>query len=210
MTEFRWTYRPGTPGPVRGEPYPPARPAASAPVHVETNGFVLRTVAPADVTARFAQWLDSEEMREGLNLAPLGMDAARLASFIASFDGLQNHFIGIFDRSNGLLVGFYTLDVSTVHRVAAMTAGIGEPEYRGQRVYWRTIDALLDHFFTYRQVEKITARVLSRNRSMLFNFIDNPRFVHEACLKKECRAPDGSRLDVLVFAAFPSEARGTP
>lgn len=204
MPEFRWTYRPAAAAAMPA--VTPARPPAAAPVHIETNGFVLRSLTAADANPRFAQWLNGAEMREGLNLPPLDFDVARLAAFIASFDGRQNHFIGIFDRGNGLLVGFYTLDVNLTHRVASMTAGIGEPAYRGQRVYWRTIDALLDHFFLYREVEKVTARVLARNRAMLFNFVDNPRFVHEARLKDECRAPDGTRLDVLVFAAFPGAA----
>jgi RimJ/RimL family protein N-acetyltransferase len=173
------------------------------PVHIETNGYVLRSLRPQDATPRFTHWLNADEMLDGLNLPRLDFDAHALAAFITRFDDLHSHFIGIFDKSNGLLVGFYTLDVNTVHGVASITAGIGELEYRGQRVFWKTIDALLDHFFLYRDVDKITARVLARNRSMLFNFIDNPRFVYEAILRQECRAPDRTRLDLLVFAAFP-------
>ncbi|MFC3550367.1 GNAT family N-acetyltransferase [Lysobacter cavernae] len=182
----------------------PAQPARAPPalVTIETNGFLLRTLVPADVTPRFVEWINDARMREGLNLPELGFTAERLAQFIAGFDGVHHHFIGIFDRANGLLLGFYTLDVSLAHKVGNITASIGEPEYAGQRVFWRTIDALLDHFFTFRNIDKITARILAKNHGMLFNFVGNTRFVCEARLRKECLTPAGERVDVLVFASF--------
>ena len=197
MPDYQWTFR-TTPA---GSTAPASRTVGAAPVHVETNGFLLRSLVPADATPSVVSWINSDEMRDGLNLAPLNFDLDRLRHFIGSFDGLHNHLIGIFDPANGLLVGFYTLDVLAPHKVANITCGIGEKEYLGRRVLWRTIDALLDHFFTYRDVDKITARILARNQHMLFNFIDNTRFVWEARLRRECLDPSGKRLDVLVFAA---------
>ncbi|WP_198670319.1 GNAT family N-acetyltransferase [Dyella sp. C9] len=170
-------------------------------MHIETNGYLLRSVVPADITTGVVDWINDQTMREGLNLPPLGLNLDRTRAFVESFDGLRQHFIGIFDPKSKLMIGFYTMDVSLEHRSANITCGIGEASYRGRRVLWHTIDALLDHFFTYRNIDKITARVLSRNIPMLFNFVDNPRFVWEAKLKRECLGVDGSRLDLLLFAA---------
>jgi len=197
MAEVRWTFPPVTLGPPRT-----AGPAIAppAPVQIETHGFVLRSLVPGDVTARFVQWINAPAMRAGLNLPPLGLDAAQLQRFIGTFDGRHNHLIGIFEK--GLLIGFYTIDVNLTHKVGAITAGIGEIGYERRRVYWYTIDALLDHFFVYRDLDKIVARVLASNRAMLFNFVDNSRFFFEAKLRQECIGQDGERQDVLVFAAF--------
>lgn len=172
------------------------------PLHIETNGFVLRTLVPDDVTERFTQWLNASAMLEGLNISSPDFTMQRLRQFVASFDSLHNYFVGIFEQKSSLLIGFYTLDVDLRHRLGTITAGIGEPGYAERRVYWRTIDAFLDHMFAYRDIDKIVARVLAKNKAMLFNFVGNPRFIFEGCLRKECLAPDGERVDMMLFSAF--------
>jgi RimJ/RimL family protein N-acetyltransferase len=177
----------------------PPRPRG-APVHIESRGYTLRSLTPADVTPRFVEWINSASMLEGLNLPPLNFSLEQLQAFVASFDDLNNYFIGIF-ASNGLLLGFYTIDVNRTHKTGNITTGIGEPEHLGKGVLWATIDGLLNHFYLYRDLEKMTARVLARNLRMLFNFRGDPRFKFEAKLSRECLGPDGKRLDVLVFAS---------
>ena len=178
------------------------------PIHLDTNGFILRSLIAADITPRFLTWLSSPEMLRGLNLNALAFDLDGLRKFVASFDHHNNYFIGIFDAKNGLLVGFYTIDVSHVHRVGQLTAGVGEADYSRKKVLWATIDALIDHFYAERSIEKFSARILARNYAMLFNFKDNPRFVLEACLEQECLAADGTRLDLLIFSSFKTPLPG--
>lgn len=175
---------------------------AGSPVHIETNGFLLRSLTPADASPSFLKWINSSEMIQGLNLPPLNFTEEQLPKFIASFDNRHNYFIGIFDLKTQLLVGFYTLDINTTHQVGNITCGIGVNDYEGKGVLWATIDALLDHFFLYRDTYKIVARVLSNNRRMLFNFIGNTRFIFEAKLQKECVLQTGKRVDVMLFASF--------
>lgn len=185
---------------------PPDQRTAGAPVHIETNGFILRSLTTADITPRFVQWINSRELLSGLNLPALNFTREKLAQFIASFDNRTSYIIGIFDRKNQLLTGFYTLDVNPTHRTGNITTGLGEHAYEGKGVLWATIDALLDHFFAYRDVDKITARVLANNRRMLFNFVGAPRFVFEARLYKECMGIDGKRTDLLLFTTFKDPA----
>ncbi|RUS65840.1 hypothetical protein CUZ56_02685 [Saezia sanguinis] len=181
--------------------HPQQRPAG-APVYIETNGYLLRSLTAADATPRFLQWINSPELLNGLNLPPLNFTQQSLAQFISSFNNLNNYLIGIFDIKQKLLIGFYTMDVSLVHKVANITTGIGEHAYEGKKVMWATLDALLDYFFAFRDVYKVVARVLATNRRMLFNFIGNPRMVLEARLYKECIGLNGKRVDVLVFSGF--------
>ena len=194
MLEVSSQSPPAKPFPLAAAATPPA------PVQITVNGFVVRTLVPADVTPRFAEWINSPAMRAGLNLPNLGFDETRLRQFIAGFDGRRNHIIGIFDKA--LLIGFYTIDVNLTHKVGSITAGIGEVGKGRRKVYWRTIDALLDHFFTYRDLDKMVAHILAGNTAMLFNFVDSSRFLHEARLRKECLGQDGRRQDLMVFAAF--------
>lgn len=198
MSNMQWTF--STP-PAASPSGQVGRGLISAPVHIETNGYLLRSMMPEDVTPRVVDWINDQSMRAGLNLGPLNFNLDRMRAFVRNFDGLNSHLVGIFDLRTRLMIGFYTLDVAAAHRAANITCGIGEESYQGKRVLWQTIDALLDHFFAYRSVDKITARVLAKNLGMLFNFIGNPRFVWEARLRRECLGLQGERLDVLLFAA---------
>jgi RimJ/RimL family protein N-acetyltransferase len=141
-------------------------------------------------------------MLRGLNLSKVDFDLAQLSSFIAGFDNYYHYILGIFDSADDRLVGFYTIDVNRTHKTGSLTTGIGDTSERGKRTLWSTIDAILDHFYAERDIEKFTARILARNYAMLFNFKNNTRFTLEAHLKRECIAPDGKRVDLLVFASF--------
>ena len=186
---------------------PPVTPApvfqtSGRPVDLLTNGFILRSLLPADVNPRMLAWLSDQQMMQGLNLASLDFDLDGLRRFVAGFDNFHNYIIGIFEQSSGLLIGFYTIDVDLKHKIGQITTGIGERAYQGKGTLWATADALLDHFYAERDIDKFSARILAKNYRMLFNFKDNPVFVFEACLRQECLAPNGERLDILVFAAF--------
>jgi len=174
---------------------------------IETNGFVLRSLVPDDINPRVLSWLSDGEMMQGLNLTSLSFDLDQLRAFVGKFDNLHNYIIGIFEKSSGLLVGFYTIDVDLKHRVGQITTGVGERAYQGKGTLWATIDALLDHFYAERNVDKISARILAKNYRMIFNFKDNTRFVLEARLQQECLAPNGERVDILLFASFKNGPR---
>lgn len=188
----------------------PGTRARGKPIHIETNGFVLRSLVPEDVTPRFLEWLSESGMMRGLNLAGLGYTVAQFRDFVASFDDRSHYIVGIFDQASNLLVGFYTMDVGLTHKVGQITTGVGEAAYDGKKTLWATIDALLDHFFEQRDVDKVSARVLANNYRMLFVFKDNPRFILEGRLLQECLLPSGARVDILVFSSFKNPPLGAP
>lgn len=185
---------------------------ASAPLYIETNEFLLRSLIPSDASPAMVKWLNSPKLLEGLNLPPLNFDEKSLTKFIASFDNVRNYIIGIFSPEKRELIGFYTIDINATHKVANITSGLTGQFSMGTNIHgsdlrkkgplWATIDALLDFFFTYKNVDKFTARILSNNRRMLFNMMGSPRFVLEARLYKDCITQNGERVDVLVFCAF--------
>lgn len=174
-------------------------------IMIESGVFLLRSLTASDVTPRFVEWLNAGQMLQGLNLAHLDFTADSLRNFIKTFDNYHHYFIGIFDMSTDLLLGFYTIDVNRQHRVGNLTTGVGEIEKSGKHVLWATIDALIDHFYANLGVEKFTARILARNLRMLFSFRENPRFVLEAHLKQECLGADDKRVDIVCFASYKND-----
>ncbi|MBM7322259.1 GNAT family N-acetyltransferase [Brucella sp. RRSP16] len=173
----------------------------------ESKNYCVRSLLPSDVTRDFLSWFSKEDILRGLNLADLDFDVEKLRRFVAGFDNVHNYMLGIFSRKTNLLIGFYTLDVNLQHKVGVITTAIGHDAHRGAGVMWETIDGVLDYFYDNRDIEKITARVLAKNYSMLFNLKQNLRFVLEARLRHEARAPDGRRLDVLVFASYRTDPK---
>lgn len=179
---------------------------AGVPIFIETNHFLLRSMMPNDVSVSFLRWMNSQEMMEGLNLSSINFTKEQMVEYIRSFDNVNNYFIGIFDKENdNILIGFYTIDVNLTHKLGNITSGVGEEGYIGKTVLWSTVDALLDHFYTYRDLYKMVARITEKNRRMLFCFVKNPRFTLEATLKEECQTPNGERVDILIFSSFRPE-----
>lgn len=189
---------------------PPAEVGVSGPVSLTSGPFTLRSLVSADATQEVVDWFNDGAMLRGLNLGDLAFTRDSLRRFIDGFDNRRNYLVGIFETASGRLVGFYTLDIDLTHRTGGITTGIGVHAFRGKGVLWATIDVLLDDFFERRGIDKISARIVSRNFRMLFNFKDNPRFIMEALLRRECRAPDGSRVDIMVFSAFREGVLGGP
>lgn len=175
-------------------------PQQGCSIRIETNGFVVRTLLPEDVTEEFLSWFNKSQMLRGLNLEGLNFSLASLRAFVSRFDNSHNYFLGIY--ADDVLVGFYTIDVNKTHRIGSITTGLGDQKHMGKGVLWATIDAVIDHFYEEREIEKFTARILARNYAMLFNFKNNPRFELEGYLKQECRTPDGDRVDILLFASY--------
>lgn len=194
------------PAPPAAAPPPAPRGFTGGPVSLVSGPFDLRSLTPADVTDDMVSWFNDDVMTRGLNLGGLAFTVDSLRQMVARFDNWRHFITGIFERTSGQLIGFYTIDVDPAHNVGQITTGIGRDEYRGRGVLWATIDVLLDDFFDRRGLDKMSARIVARNFRMLFNFKDTPRFILEARLRQECRAPDGRRVDILVFSAF----RGVP
>lgn len=173
------------------------------PVHIETLDYLLRSIVPEDISPQFLQWINSEELMRGLNLSGVHFSHESLKRFILSFDNYRNYLVGIFSKTGNELIGFYTMDVNRLHKTGNLTAGVGVQAYKGKDVLWKTATPLVDHFFAYRDVEKVTARVLANNYKILFGFMkNNILFVLEAVLHDECLGIDGKRIDLLVFSAF--------
>lgn len=188
--------------PLHGAQPATAQAAGGARVHIDTPHLVTRSLLASDVTPEFAQWFNDVQMLQGLNLAPLHFSVDGLRAFVASFDNAQHFLIGIFSKPEGRLLGFYNFSVTPQHRVATLTLG-ADPQIKiGREVFWESWFPLCDEMFDHRGIDKITSRVLTTNRKLLFALIDTEHFVYEATLKQEIAGKDGQRLDVMVLSCF--------
>ncbi|MDH5855737.1 GNAT family N-acetyltransferase [Lampropedia aestuarii] len=171
-------------------------------VHIETPNLITRTLRAADVTQDFVQWFNDPQMLQGLNLPALHFSVDGLRAFVASFDNVNHFLIGIFDKKNNRLLGFYNFTVNPQHGVATLTLGADPKIKIGREILKESWTPLCDHIFNNTKIEKITSRVLSNNKKLLFVLIDAKYFVYEGILKKEILGKNGKRLDVMVLSCF--------
>ncbi|THU01946.1 N-acetyltransferase [Lampropedia puyangensis] len=176
--------------------------SAGSPIYIETPHLITRSLVAADVTPEFAQWFNDAQMLQGLNLSALHFSVDGLRAFVASFDNVQHYLIGIFSKLEDKLLGFYNFSINPQHRIATLTLGADPQIKTGREVFWESWFPLCDEVFDHRGVDKITSRVLSSNRKLLFTLIETEHFVYEATLKQEILGQDGKRLDVMVLSCF--------
>jgi RimJ/RimL family protein N-acetyltransferase len=187
-----------------GKPGGAAAKPGGARLLVVTENFRLRSLQPRDVTPRFVEWYQDDDMRAGLNIGPRNWTVVEMQQFVMSFDNLARYIIGIFHKQSETLVGFYTLDVNLQHKTAQMAAGIGEREFWGKNVLIETTPRLVRHLFDFRGIDKVAAPVLAKNRRILFQFMVPDIFTFEGRLHQEVLEPSGKRIDLVLFSALKS------
>ncbi|QIL69467.1 GNAT family N-acetyltransferase [Diaphorobacter sp. HDW4B] len=175
---------------------------AVKPVHLESEHLITRNITAADVTPEFTQWFNDANMLQGLNLQALNFSVDSLRAFVASFDNVDNLLLGIFHKADGQLLGFYNFSINARHRLATLTLGASPNIKIGREIFWESWFPICDEMFDRRGVDKITSRVLTSNRRLVFAVLNTEHFIYEGTLKQEILATDGSRLDVMVLSAF--------
>lgn len=180
----------------------PVAPKAGLRIHIETDNLITRTMRAADVTEDFVQWFNDPQMLQGLNLSALHFSLDGLRSFVASFDNVHHFLIGIFNKADDKIAGFYNFTVNAQHRVATLTLGADPNTNIGRNILKESWPLLCDALFSKTKIDKITSRVLSTNRKLLFVLIHANYFVYEGLLKQEILGKDGKRLDVMVISCF--------
>jgi len=157
-----------------------------------------------DGTQQLISWLQDDDVLRGLNIPRREWTLDQIKTFITSYDCVKRHLVGIFERRNEALIGFYTLDVNLTHKSAQITAAVCDRSFVGRNVLRETARPFIIHLFETRDIEKVSARVLASNKRIIFNFIIPDLFVYEAKLRQEVIVKDGRREDLLIFACHKS------
>jgi len=173
-------------------------PSVGKAFQLDVAGFYLRSLRKPDATSDFVNWMNDADLLAGMNLPAFNMTTADLQDYIAKANNLHKYLIGIFTKPDLRLIGFYQIDVTLLHRRASITAAIGDKQWWGKGALKETARPLVDAFFEHRNIDKMTLRITSQNKKILFSLMGT-RFKHEGCLKQEVLTPDGRRLDLHVF-----------
>lgn len=143
-------------------PTPPARTMSA-----ETAHFVLRTLQVADATESWCAWLMDARAQENLNAPPRHFSIDELRAYIATFDGVCSHIVGIFEKQSGQLVGVRNAYVDYVRSQAVLNTLVGEVSARNKGAQHESRYAMHNFVFEDLGIQTLRATVVSTNKYML-------------------------------------------
>lgn len=171
----------------------------ASPVTLETARFTLRTLSSDDPTGPFRKWAGDPEIMTPLNLPTRQLSDEQVRAYFAGFDNVRKYLFGIFSKGDQTQLGFWIVEVNSVHATANWHLAIGERRYWGLAAPLELGIALLDWLFDERGVEKLSATVPANNRRVrrLYEAVGWPL---EGVLKGELRSMSGDgRIDECRF-----------
>lgn len=136
-------------------------------VRVDCGDYLLRTLRPEDASNRWASWMMQSKNLRLLNSPPKTMSRADIATYIGQFDQRSHLLIGIFEKSGGLNIGFFRLDIDARLKRCLMFLMIGEQKYRHWSVTHQIRVPFQDYIFDTLGMKTILASVLTSNRAMV-------------------------------------------
>src|SRR5579872_7298277 len=111
-------------------PKPPQPNHPRKDVRIASEHYLVRTIALADASDRWAGWMADPGARHMLNLPERGWSKDDVVKYINTFDQRLCLLLGIFDKGSGAHVGILTVDVNYVQSKFLVNFLIGEPAYR--------------------------------------------------------------------------------
>jgi RimJ/RimL family protein N-acetyltransferase len=168
-------------------------------VEFQTERFQFRRLTEADVSQRWADWLNDPVAARMLNARPRSLSLDELRDYLRRFDGRQRWLLGIFDRRNGRHIGIATGEVVEDGRKFVPAILIGEPEYRNHGMLTEILDHQGEHFFEKLGFEATVATVLAYNEPVVA-FLESRGFRRVRTLpgyKKS--AQGGPDIDLFVY-----------
>lgn len=174
--------------------------AAAKPIYLETPHLYMRTLTAGDASERFGAWFEQDEVSRGLNLAARKKTKAEIAAYIAGFDQVSKILLGIFDKTNDLLVSIITVHVDwMIGRFLANTV-VGEAEYRHRGVMLEVSRPFRDYFFETLDLKVMTATALASNRQII-GYLEKTGWTRNQTLKNQVRSQaDGAPADLCLYS----------
>lgn len=169
------------------------------PFTVETANFVIRFLRPEDATDRWSAWFESAYVREALNMESRPRTKADMEGYIAGFDQQSRILLGVFDKTNNLLVcvGNATIDWNIGNYL--INTVIGEPDYRNTGVMSELTPPFRDYFFDELGLKTSTASALGTN-TVIRKFMEATGWSLVQVLKNHTKShTDGSMIDLYLY-----------
>jgi hypothetical protein len=136
-------------------------------IALETPAYVIRTLEPGDASETWRDWLADPETARMLNARPSQMDVDTVRDYIASFDRMRAHLLGIFEKETGRLVGIRAVYVDRKRSEFLVNVLVGEKDARskGARTHSRAV--VYRHFFEDFDLKTARATVVADNATVL-------------------------------------------
>lgn len=168
--------------------------APKFPVVIETDRFLLRELTVDDVSTRYLGWLSDSEAKKWIVTAESTRGLADLREYVLQRAGREDvFFLGIFLKSDKLHIGNIKYEpVLSDEGRAELGILIGDPAFRGKRVFAEVLAASANWLKLHRGIHHICLGVERENLPAV-NAYQNAGFVAEPSLQ-QARAPDVLRM----------------
>jgi RimJ/RimL family protein N-acetyltransferase len=144
----------------------------------ETPHFLIRTLDVADAHESWCEWLMDARAQTNLNATPRRLTLDEIRAYIASFDRIKSHIMGIFEKETGKLVGIRAAYVDRARRECLLNTLIGEAGARGKGAQRETRYAMHNFVLEDLDLDSARASVVGENEYML-RTLSETGWVHE-------------------------------
>jgi len=170
----------------------------------ETKRFKLRSLIPEEITPDYISWWNDAEIQVGLGARPRGWNKENALKNLATFDNYNKFHLGIYQKTNNRLLGFFTLLMDHHHKVSSANFCLGEKALWGTGVLIEIKVHLMDFMFNTLGAEKLETKIYGRNLPSIYNS-KAMGFVSEGILIKHQNQQGGGRRDVYLFGLLKDE-----
>lgn len=171
-----------------------------ATITIDTPNYVVRTLTLDDATEQWGAWFADPEVRIALNMPNRPQTKADMQAYIRGFDQENKILLGIFDKTNGLLVGILANYIDWKNGNFACNTVVGEPGYRSRGVMMDVTPPFRDYFFGTRGLKVMTATALASNRAIRA-YLEKTGWTLDRVLQGHVKShTDGSPLDLCSYS----------
>jgi RimJ/RimL family protein N-acetyltransferase len=142
-------------------------PLAPRTITLETPHYIVRTLEPGDATEAWRDWLADPETARNLNARPERLSAEAVRAYIAGFDRVTSHILGIFEKQTGRLIGIRAVYVDPKRSEFLVNVLVGETDARGKGARTASREPVYRYFFEEMNLQTARAAIVGRNTSVL-------------------------------------------
>lgn len=167
---------------------------------IDTPNLYLRTLSVNDASPQWLGWFGQAAIRDGLNLTAAPQSLAEVACYIATYDQRSKIILGIFDRTNDLLLGIHATQIDWRTGRYLVNTFVGEAGFRHRGVMLEVAQPVRDYFFDILNLKVMTATALATNKPIV-NYLHKTGWTLNRTLKNHTRSNnDGTMVDLHLFS----------
>jgi RimJ/RimL family protein N-acetyltransferase len=136
-------------------------------IALEARDYLVRTLEKGDASETWREWLADPETARMLNTKPVEMNVETVRNYIASFDRMRSHLLGIFEKATGRLVGIRAVYVDHNRREFLANVLVGDKAARNKGARTQSRAVVYRYFFEELDLHTARATVVAENKAVL-------------------------------------------